>query len=221
MLARAESADQRTAIFAALQRRNRMVAILRIGLPVLGALVLLGLVMRIVVATLLNQFGISNITIDRGNLVVETPSYSGVSANGTMYTISSEGARAALGSLDAIALTGAALSMTNPGGSAITARAAEALLQTNDQLVTVTGATQITSNGGMAGTIMGLRADMLRQTMASDGAVDVRFRNGTTLRASTMTYDSETEAWVFHGAVLDLPATPGEEPFPAPAETTP
>src|SRR6218665_1838621 len=100
MLAPTDSAEQRTAIFAALERRNRIVAILRVGLPLLGVLVLVALLLQIVVSSLLNQFGISRIAIDRGNLVVETPSYSGVSANGAMYTISSEGARTSLAAMD-------------------------------------------------------------------------------------------------------------------------
>jgi lipopolysaccharide export system protein LptC len=223
MLARAETADQRTRIFDGLQQRNRLVSILRIGLPLLGVLVLIGLVAQIVIASLLDQFGISNVSIDRGNLVVDTPSYSGMSANGTMYTISAAGARAALGSIDVVALDGAVLTMANEGGSSVTAKAAEAMLQTTDQLVSVDGITEVSLSNGSAGTVKGLRADMSREIMVSDGAANFRFNTGATLKAEFMSYDAKKQIWVFHGATLDLPATPGEA-FPVavtPGTTTP
>lgn len=219
MLAPPQSADQRNAIFAALEQRNRLVSILRIGLPLLGILVLLGLILKLVLASFLNQFGISNIAIDRGNLVVETPSYSGMSAKGTLYTISSRDARAALGSMDTILLTDAVLTMTNGPDSAMTATAQSATLQTSDQLVNVEGVTRISDTGGTSGTIIGLRADMLQEQMVSDGPADISFSTGARLQGKSMSYDAKNEIWVFYGAVLDLPATPGED-GPA-AEATP
>ena len=84
--ARTETAEQRAAIYAALIRRNRLVGLLRIGLPVIGGIVLAGLLVQLFIGSLIPDFGFANITIDRDNLVVETPAYSGVGADGTVYT---------------------------------------------------------------------------------------------------------------------------------------
>ncbi|MFY8031936.1 MAG: hypothetical protein ACOVO5_08895, partial [Devosia sp.] len=91
MLASAQNAEERTAIYEALVRRNRLVRILRVGLPLLGAIVLLGLLVQLVVGSLLDEFNISGISIDRDNLVVETPSYSSMTADGTQYAVASQG----------------------------------------------------------------------------------------------------------------------------------
>src|ERR1051325_6342177 len=117
MLASAQDAGVRARVYAGLEQRNRLVGILRIGLPALGLLVLAGLVLQILVASLLDQFGISNVRIDRENLVVDTPSYSSMTADGTMYSVASQSAQAALGDTDLLHLNKAALTVTKPDGS--------------------------------------------------------------------------------------------------------
>src|SRR6187402_2271861 len=126
MLASADNAQERARIYSGLVQRNRLVSVLRIGLPILGALVLAGLVAQLVLASLLAQFGISNLSIDRGNLVIETPSYSSMTPDGTQYTVSSRGARAALSNTDLIHLSEALLTVTKPSGAWMTATGTDA-----------------------------------------------------------------------------------------------
>jgi hypothetical protein len=49
--ARTETAEQRSAIYEALLRRNRLVGILRIGVPAMGAVLILGLLLQIYVVS--------------------------------------------------------------------------------------------------------------------------------------------------------------------------
>ncbi|RYE84116.1 MAG: hypothetical protein EOP19_12340, partial [Hyphomicrobiales bacterium] len=178
----------RSRIYARLQQRNRMVSILRIGLPLLGVLVLAGLVLQIVVASLLDQFGISDLRIDRDNLVVETPSYSSMTADGTRYEVASDDARAAIGDTDLLHLSGALLEVTKPNGSWMKADAEQAQMRLSAQTVFVPGAMEIADSRGTSGTIEAVHANLLTETMVSDGRASIRYHNGTTLDAETMTY---------------------------------
>jgi len=209
MLASAQNAEQRTRIYEGLEQRNRLVAILRIGLPVLGALVLAGLLLQIFVASLLDEFGISNIRIDRDNLVVETPSYSSMAADGTMYAMASEDARAALGDTDLLHLTKAQLMVTKPNASWMQALAEQADMRLSSQLFYVPGAMAIADSRGTRGTVTGVHADMSKETLISDGPARITYYNGTTLDAASMTYDGKRQLWQFRRATLVVPGTPG------------
>ena len=113
MTLRAETAEQRFAIYSRLRTRNRLVSILRVALPVAGALVFLVFVAQLLLASLANNFGIGKISFTGSSVVVDTPSYSGVMANGDIYKVSAEGAQAAVANLNVIELKNAALQLTN------------------------------------------------------------------------------------------------------------
>ena len=76
-------AERRAAILDQLAWRNRIVALLRIAVPAIGLLAFLALIGQIVVAGMMSKYGIAGIRIDRGNLVVESPRYSGAGADGS------------------------------------------------------------------------------------------------------------------------------------------
>lgn len=211
MLASAQNAEQRSRIYDGLMHRNRRVAILRIGLPVIGAVVLAGLLLQIAIASLLNDFGISSISIDRDNLVVETPSYSSMTADGTMYAVASQGARASLGDTDLLHLDQAELMMTKPSGTWMSARAAAAEMRLSAQTVQVPGTMDIADSRGTKGTIVGVRADILSESMVSDGPAHIRYHNGTTLDAESMAYDGDAQVWQFNRVTLVVPSTPGAQ----------
>ena len=208
--ARTETAQQRSAIHAALIQRNRLVAVLRIGLPAIAAVILLGLLLQLYVGSLIDDFGFADIRIDRDNLVVEAPAYSGVGADGTIYSVEAASARAAIGSMDVIRLEQAVIGMKQPSGAEFTATAASAQLKTMDQLVTIDGETRITASNGMSGTLTDAVVDVPAQTLATGGAADIVFADGTSLKARTMSYDGMSLLWKFDGVTLVFPATPGE-----------
>jgi hypothetical protein len=180
----------------------------------MGLLVLAGLVLQIVIATLLDQFGISNLRIDRDNLVVETPSYSSMTADGTMYSVASDDARAALGDTDMLHLTGARLTVTKPNGSWMKADAETADMRLSEQSVYVAGAMGIADSRGTEGIIHGVHANLVSGSMVSDGRANIRYHNGTTLDAETMAYDGKRQLWQFNRVTLVVPGTPGAAPQP-------
>jgi lipopolysaccharide export system protein LptC len=221
MLASAQNAEERTAIYEALVRRNRIVRILRVGLPVLGAVVLAGLVVQLVIGSLLDEFGISGISIDRDNLVVETPSYSSMTADGTQYAVASQGARAALGDTDLLHLDGAELMVTKPSGSWMSAKALQADMRLSSQRVFVPEAMEIADSRGTSGTIIGVHADLTAESMVSEGAASIRYYNGTTLDAASMAYDGKAQTWIFTRVTLTVPPPPTAAPASSEPTTTP
>jgi lipopolysaccharide export system protein LptC len=221
MLASAQDAVERSRIYEGLTRRNRVVSFLRFGLPVLGVIVLAGLLVQIALASLLNEFGISNISIDRDNLVVETPSYSSMTADGTMYSVASEDARASLGDTDLLHLTGSQLTVTKPNGSWMKASAQQSEMRLSAQTVYVPGVMNIADSRGTEGTIAGVRADIPGESMTSDGPAKIRYHNGTTLDAESMAYDGKQQVWQFNRVTLVVPSTPGTPPQTSTAVQSP
>ena len=220
MLASAQDAEQRGRIYGGLERRNRVVSLLRIGMPVLGAIVLAGLLLQIVIASLLNEFGISNISIDRDNLVVETPAYSSMTPDGTMYAVESDDARASLGDTDLLHLTGSRLTVTKPNGSWMEASAQQSQMRLSAQSIYVPGEMSIADSRGTQGTIVGVRANILGEKMVSEGPAKIRYHNGTTLDAESMAYNGKQQLWQFNRVTLVVPSTPRATTPQTPAPAT-
>ena len=210
-LAQSDSVQQRSRIFMALAARNRFVDVLRFAVPALGLAMFGGLVLQLFLASLGDDFSFSNLSIDRNNLVVDTPSYSGTGSDGSIYVVEAASAKSALGRTDIIDLTRAALTIKKPGGVAITVQADAARIETTSQLVTIDGPTRIADSEGMRGTIVGISANLATETMTGNGPVDITFSNGATLTASSMTYDGARLTWGFARPTLTLLATPGED----------
>ncbi len=208
--ARTETAEQRRAIYAALTSRNRLVTLLRIGLPAIGAIILTGLLLQLYIGSLVPDFGFANVTIDRDNLVVATPSYSGVGVDGTVYTVGADSAKAAIGNTDLIHLSGATFNLKQPTGSTFAAKADSASLKLSEQIVTVTGITSVEGSNGMTGTVRDAELEVATETMKSSGEVDFSFAGGSTLKAATMSYDGRGQRWNFSKVTLHLTGTPGE-----------
>jgi len=217
MSAATESWDRRDLLYAGLKRRNRLVGVLRWVVPMLGILVFLALLVQIVLDSIANQFGLSNVRIDRDNLVVDAPQLSAIGSDGTAYTVSAATARTAIGAADRIDMTEARLVVHPKTGGEIIATAATANLRTTDQVVRVDGITRLSDEDGMEGTLLDMFADFPNQRMVTGGAVALRLPDGTTLDAATMSFDGSTGTWTFNTASLVLPVTPGD---PSSAEAT-
>ena len=89
-------ATQRLAIYRGLQARNRVVSILRIGIPALGIVALSALMLQIYVSSRTSRFGIGQIAVSSESITVETPEYSGLLDDGTAYRVSATSAQAAV-----------------------------------------------------------------------------------------------------------------------------
>jgi lipopolysaccharide export system protein LptC len=211
--ARTDTAEQRSAIYATLVRRNRIVRLLRIGVPAIGVILVGGLMLQIYIANLIPDFGFANVTIDRDNLVVESPSYEGTGVDGSRYAMSAESARAAIGNPDLINLSGAGFSLYQADGSVFMARADRASLRVSDQLVIADGPTRVKGNSGMSGTVNDATVDILGEQLVA-GKADLAFGTGATLKADTMSYDGKNKTWTFSKATLVFNSTPGEADYP-------
>jgi lipopolysaccharide export system protein LptC len=210
-IARTDSVEQRAAILARLAGRNRLVGILRLGVPALGVVVFAALALQIYVGNLLQQYGVSGIRIDRNNLIVETPGYTAAGEDGTIYQFSAGTARAALDNPNTLALSAFSLTAVREGTPTYYAKSSEATLDTVAQHLTVPGATAISSEDGMTGTVMGLKADLANKTLRSDSTVTLTFPDGATLDAAGMSFDSVGRTWTFTGVKLVLEHLPGVE----------
>lgn len=208
--ARTATAEQRSAIYASLTLRNRLVSVLRIGLPIIAAILTVGLLAQLYIGSLAPGFGFAKITIDRNNLRVETPAYSGVATDGTVYSVGADTAKAALGNTDLIDFSGARLSLKQPSGASYGAQADSAQLRISDQVVSVDGPAVVEGSNGMVGTITDPMVEVESEQMKSSGPVDFTFPGGTRLKADSMTFDNKALRFQFSRVTLLLSGTPNE-----------
>ena len=219
-LARTDTFDQRARILGRLTVRNRVVAVLRIAVPAAGVVAFVLLVGQIYIANMLNHYGVSGIRVDRGNLVVETPQYSGIGADGSRYVVNAREARAPLASPDAIDMIDATLDVTRPHKAAFRASGETASMNTTSQVVTVPGLTRIRSDDGLHGTMIDVHADLMSGITIARGPIDVTFADGTTLTAANMHYDGNKALWNFDHATLVVPELPEGQVPPVPFATS-
>jgi len=213
--ARTDTLDQRLSVLERLVLRNRVVGVLRVAVPLLGVAALAALTVQIMVANMLNHYGVAGIRIDRGKLVVETPQYSGMGSDGTRYLITAQEARAPLENPNAIEMTGVALDYSRPGRSGLHARADAAAFDSSAQQVDVPGLVTLHGDDGLHGTLMQFHADMVTEVSSATGPVDVTFGNGTRLTAANMLRDGRVQTWTFERATLIVPQLP-RGPYPVP-----
>jgi hypothetical protein len=189
-----EAAARRAGLYRGLLRRNRAIGALRFLVPGLGVAVFALLAGQVLIANLAENFSIGRITLQSDRMVVETPAYSGVTADGSVYRVTALSAEAGLAAVDAVTLNGATLVIEGRDG---------------DQTVDVDGRTTVESSSGMSGTVVGLGVDFTAQSATATGQVDFTFAGGERLEASDMAYDGATRTWTFGGVTLTLPAGPG------------
>lgn len=211
MTAVVSSASQatRARLFAGLQRRNRLVGLLRLLLPLTGGLLLAVLLVQIVLDNLGDAFGFSSIRIDRDNLVVDTPHVTSTNADGTRYAVAARTARIGITDAEQVTMSDAQFSMQPLKGASLTASAPEAELAIAAQVVTVATVLDIESSDGMAGTMQDVVADMLNWQLTASGPVDISLSDGSRLKADAMHYDGRAGTWHFERVTLTLTGTPG------------
>jgi lipopolysaccharide export system protein LptC len=210
-IARTETIEQRAAILSRLVHRNRLVGILRYGVPALGLIIFAALALQLYVGNLLQQFGIARISIDRNNLIVETPSYVVMGGDGMRYAMSAASARASFGAPDLMALSDAVLDITSDGASGFHARASDATLDTGTQQMSIPGTATIAGDDGTTGTLAALIIDMRKRNATGTGPVDLRFSDGTTLKATGMSFAEAGRVWTFNQVTMRLLDTPKDD----------
>jgi lipopolysaccharide export system protein LptC len=202
-------AETRLRTYQRLTARNRIVAILRIGVPAIGIVVLVGLVGQIYLSSLGARFGIGQITVTGEAVNVDAPEYAGVLDDGSRYHVSATSAQAKLEATDLIALTDAALTVIRTNGVTTEAKADVAQLDTTRELVIIPGRARVTESTGTIGLLDDSVFDWHEQTLTTKGPVVVDYADGAHLVAKGLVYHSKSMTWTFSGATVTLPETPG------------
>ncbi|MBU1304064.1 MAG: hypothetical protein KKF33_00905 [Alphaproteobacteria bacterium] len=202
---------RRTRVYQGLIRRNRVVGVLRLAVPVVGALVLIALIGEIYISSLGTRFGVGRIEVTRDSVSIDTPEYAGVLDNGTAYRVWASQARAAIGDTNRVALTDARLVMRKRDGVTTTITAVASTLDLANETVTIPGVANIVESTGTVGTIVNSVFDYANQKLVGEGPVHVDQADGTTLDSVGMTYDTNTARWTFSRAIVTLPSTPGSK----------
>lgn len=217
MLARADTTEQRSALYKRFTLRNRVVGALRILVPAGVALALLFPVAQVLVASLRVDFSIGRLGITRDALVIDAPDYSGVAANGIAYRVTAGSARAGFASLGRIGLSDAQLRLRRLDGVELFANAVEADLDTGEQVVIVPGVARVGDSTGADGTMERARFNWDTMVLSADGPVDFIFGDGSHLVAADLHYDANSQVWTFKKATLTIK----DKDAPKSAETTP
>ena len=205
---RADTFDQRAEIFGRIVTRNRVVAALRLIVPALGVLAFLVLAAQITLANLARQYGISGIRIDRGTVVVEAPKYSGMGGDGSRYLISAREARTPIDRSHLIEMIDASLELVQTGGTSYFAKSATATMNTRANTVKAPGSVAVTGSDGLEGTLTDVDVDSDADLITSNGAVDLKLPDGTTVVAATMLRDGPAGTWTFTQATVVVPDLP-------------
>jgi lipopolysaccharide export system protein LptC len=158
--ARTDSVDQRAEIFGRLTARNRLINVLRIAVPLAGIAAFLILIGQIYLANIARQYGVSGIRIDRGDVVVETPQYSGMGSDGAHYVVTAREARTPIDRPEEITMSDATLQFTAPGEGAYFVSAIDATMNTKTQIVEIPGIANVTGEDGLEAILRIVHADM-------------------------------------------------------------
>ncbi|SEP62929.1 hypothetical protein SAMN05428969_0211 [Devosia sp. YR412] len=205
-------AAQRQVTYQRLMARNRIVSILRIGVPALGAVAFVALIGQIYISSLTGRFSVGKITVTRESVSVDAPEYAGLLDDGTAYRVSATAAQAATDATDQIALSDGRLTMTRPDGVVTKVNALAAVLDTTRELVLIKEVANIETSEGTRGVFTDSVFDFRTQSLVGQGPVTVDYADGTHLVAEGVNYDAQASIWTFTRATVTLPDTPGAAP---------
>ncbi|WP_375451231.1 hypothetical protein [uncultured Devosia sp.] len=204
-------ASERLRTYRRLAVRNRVVDILRIAVPVIGALVLVRLVGQIYLSSLAGRFGIGQISVSGDSVKIDAPEYTGVLDDGSLYHVSASTALAGIEARDIINLADAALLITRTNGVTTRISAPLAQLDTTREVVSIPGAAEVVESTGTHSVLENSVFDWASQVLTGKGEVNVTYADGTQLVAKGMVYEAKSRLWTFSDAAVTLPATPGAQ----------
>lgn len=211
-LARTDTFDQRSAIFAGLVTRNRVIGVLRVLVPLAGLAAFVALAAEIYVANTLRQYGVAGIRIDRGALVVDGPQYTAAGPDGAHYSASARQARAPLGDAQFVTMESATLAYDRPGRPTLHLSAPVANADLSRNVVTIPGIATLSDEAGLHGTLDELEGDLQSGVFTARGPVAIAFRNGATIAATSMRFDSSADTWTLTHVTFTAPGLPEASP---------
>lgn len=199
----------RARLYARLNRRNRVVALLRFAVPGAGIALAGFLIFQIILSNLADNFGLGGIRVDRDQLVLDTPSYSGIMSDGTTYEVVAKAARASIDATDVINLDIATIVTEQTDGYTMTANADFARLFLTDQQVIVEGLMVTRDSNGVDGRLNDSVIDWPTQKLTTNGEVRFDFEDGAAIEAQSLVYNAKRKVWDFRGVRYTVPGDGG------------
>jgi lipopolysaccharide export system protein LptC len=209
MQASPQTSTARARLFSRLQRRNRIIGFLRFGVPGAGIALAGVLVFQIVLANLAENFGVDGIRLERDQLVFDAPRYAGVMADGTVYEVVAEAARASVTNTDIINLDVATIVTEQPDGYSMTADAKNAQMNLVDQQVFVPGLMLTSDSNRVKGQLNDSIIDWPTQVLTARGPVRFDFEDGAAIEAQSLVYKANRKVWDFRDVRYTVPGDGG------------
>lgn len=165
--------------FARARRHSRLVAVLKIGLPLLAAVIVAGgLAVTWLARYLPDNVSIRSTSIDDGRIVMEDPRMSGFDKNDRPYSMI---ARRAFQSLDGggIDLEAVRANVAAGAGSTADIAAAKGHYDAGAQTLKLTGGVKVDTSDGMSVLLDAADIDLAGGNMTSPGPVHIATQNQT------------------------------------------
>lgn len=194
--------DTRERLYDRLMRRNKIVGLLRIAVPLMGVVLFGYLAAQIIVANLARDFGADGIRIERETVIIDKPTYAGVMTNGTRYQVVADSAEKQIVGEDVLDLSNVRLQLLRQDGYELIATAEHALYDLTASTVAIPGLMVVDDSNQTHALLRDNNIDWTTQTLVSRGDVDVHYPDGTRIEAIGLNYDGASNEWVFGPTVL-------------------
>lgn len=192
----------RSAVFAQLKRRRRLVRALRVAVPAIGLVALAALAGQIYFASVGGGFSAGGIRLDRDRLVVERPTISGALAGNGRYELTADTAEAPIANATSADLTAIEMLLLFEDGGSARAVADSGVIHFGPRQLVTEDIVTLTSSRGDTGRLAGAVIDVVEQQFSNTGGVDFTFADGATLNADAMQYEATRGIWRFEGVTL-------------------
>ncbi len=207
MAVTADRFDRRALIYGKLDRRNRIIGLLRWAVPIAGLALAAGLIFEIVIANLGSNYTIEGLTIEDGRVVIADPRYGGQFGDNNSYEVAAAEARVAMDNPELIELQSATITTVGQNDSRMEGVAPFAIIDVRAQTVTIDGELTTLDSSGVRAELYSTQIDWQNQSMVSQGPVRIDFPDGGQILSERLTYSAEDEVWRFASAQFDRPAT--------------
>jgi hypothetical protein len=201
----------RAGLHRRLGRRNRIIGVLRVLVPLAGLLLLAFLVAQIVIANIAKEYGVTGIRFERDRLLIDDPRYEGVTEGGTRYKVVARTASAQMANANVIELGDATLYIERPDGVSFTATAAHAFYDLVGQTVEVPDLAEVVDSRQTTARLQNTFVDWRVQTITARSGAVISFADGTKLTANSLVMYGDENRWDMTGVVLDTPGQQEEE----------
>ncbi len=194
-------AHGRDSAFRAARAHSKRVRVLRVLLPVLGALIAVGFAgFSWLMTTSNSPFKASQIGIVDGKLVMANPNLAGFTKDRRAYRISAERAIQNFGDLERIALEGISASLPAEGDAVAQMRAATGVFDSAANTLRIDSPLTIVTDDGMNIRLGNADIDMGSGTLRTDRKVDIDI-NGSRITSDSLTVEQNGKLLVFDNNV--------------------